>query len=338
MAGIRRRWPWEATANALESLAFGCKDALFLWFDDYTLDGTLLERQRRQQAAARLFRGVANRTGRERMRADTRLRPARIPRGLPRARRKSSSTGSRSTRASSTSRSATATFRSALALDEAQQRAREGVYASAMAAFVRWLAPRLLEVRGRLAARTGDLRRGIDAGHDRAASNLAELVATWELVLEFALEVGALEPSSPLLERGTAAILSLADEQRRRQEEADPVRRFLGVIDSAVTSGRAHLAAKDGGVPADSTRWGWRQGWASGDRIGWVSGEDVWLDPSSAYKIAVAAAGAEQPGRAPCPARSGADARAGAAVCRTTRTAPPSGYGTCRARSGALFT
>src|SRR5439155_983782 len=57
----------------------------------------------------------------------------------------------------------------------------------------------------------------------------------------------------------------------------------------AMSSGRAHVAAPDGNRPnAGGGAWGWRLNAYGthepmGDRVGWLDGEDLYLDPDAAY-------------------------------------------------------
>lgn len=69
---------WSSTANALEALAFTAKDAL-LTVDDFLPTGSTADVHRHHKDADRLFRGQGNRSGRQRMRADSSLRPAKPP-------------------------------------------------------------------------------------------------------------------------------------------------------------------------------------------------------------------------------------------------------------------
>jgi hypothetical protein len=69
---------------------------------------------------------------------------------------------------------------------------------------------------------------------------------------------------------------------------------YLELLRAAISSGRAHLAASDGGAPESPSAWGWRcinssagEEWRpQGDRIGYVGGDDLYLVPQAAYKAA----------------------------------------------------
>jgi len=68
------------TANSVEALAFATKDALFV-IDDYA-PKTPQNATRFQETADRLFRGLANQSGRSRLRSNLTIRAARPPRAL----------------------------------------------------------------------------------------------------------------------------------------------------------------------------------------------------------------------------------------------------------------
>jgi hypothetical protein len=72
---------WASTANSLESIAFSAKDVL-LTVDDFAPSGNAADVARLHREAERLLRAQGNAAGRQRMRADGTLRPAKPPRGL----------------------------------------------------------------------------------------------------------------------------------------------------------------------------------------------------------------------------------------------------------------
>ena len=78
--------------------------------------------------------------------------------------------------------------------------------------------------------------------------------------------------------------------QAGHQLAAEPAQRFIDLILAALSSGRAHVAAKDGTKPQDSSAWGWRpfegEPRSQGLRIGWLDGDDVYLEPEAAFATA----------------------------------------------------
>jgi hypothetical protein len=102
-----------------------------------------------------------------------------------------------------------------------------------------------------------------------------------------------------------SALIEVARRQSEHQREANPVDRFLALLRTAIAAGRAHVAVRDGGRPDDPGTRGWRSSrsarnpgraeWvAQGARVGWLDGEDLFLDIDSAYSVArTAAAGVD---------------------------------------------
>jgi hypothetical protein len=188
-----------------------------------------------------------------------------------------------------------------------QDAAAAGLYASAMAGFLRWLAPQFVEVKARLPREHAELRdRAAGAGdHARTPSIVADLALGLRYFLRFAVECGAITPErrEALAQRAWAALLSSARTQADHVREADPVDNFLRLLLGAVTSGRAHLAAPGGGSPEDAVAWGWQVAdqpagritghpaatttYASrGNLVGWIDGDDVYLLPKVAFSVA----------------------------------------------------
>jgi len=70
------------------------------------------------------------------------------------------------------------------------------------------------------------------------------------------------------------------------------------LIISAITSGEAHIADQEGSQPEEPRLWGWREHtvgtgdhireeWQSqGKRIGWVQGDDLYLNPEASFSMA----------------------------------------------------
>ena len=139
---------WELTANKLEMLASAAKDVVLV-IDDYVLPhgGTSVDRARLNAKADRVLRAQGNNSARGRLRADASMKPERPPRGLI------VSTGEEvpgglSLRARMIIIELQAGTVDQEKLTMAQREAADGVYARAMAGYIRWLAPRLDDVRG----------------------------------------------------------------------------------------------------------------------------------------------------------------------------------------------
>jgi hypothetical protein len=183
-------------------------------------------------------------------------------------------------------------------LTQAQRDGEAGLYAAAMAGFVRHLAA---DYEGRcraLKARTVELRDQIigTASHGRTADALSHVQAGFEAWMRFAVEVGAITAVEADRRVGECwqALCELVHDQADAQADADPVARFRRLIIAAIASGGAHITGSDGGQPPMPARWGWRTDrphnplgfTALGDKIGWLDGDGVWLQPEAAYAAA----------------------------------------------------
>jgi hypothetical protein len=116
------------------------------------------------------------------------------------------------------------------------------------------------------------------------------------MCVQFAEDVGAVtaEEVAALIDRGWAALGQSALEQERQQLTSEPAGLFLSLLRSAIARGGADVASVDGAAPDSPGTWGWRERrddarseWQPvGDRVGWLDGDDVYLDGSAAYAAA----------------------------------------------------
>jgi hypothetical protein len=182
---------WLSTGNSLEDLAFTAKDAVLV-IDDFAPGGTTADIARSHREADRVLRAQGNQAGRQRMRADGTLRPAKPPRGLI------LSTGEDIPRGQS--------LRARLVIVEVspgdldwsrltacQQDAADGVYAQALAGFLCWLAPRYEHIQDTLARDIAALQAEAyqNGQHRRAVANVASLAVGIRQWLRFVQETGA---------------------------------------------------------------------------------------------------------------------------------------------------
>ena len=295
---------WSATANFLERLAFEAKDALMV-VDDFAPSGSPADIARLHATADRLLRGAGNQAGRGRMAADTQLRQTYAPRGLI------LSTGEDVPRGHS--------LRARIAVDavgpedvnmahlsKAQQDARAGLYAQAMAGYIRWLAPQIDQLRATMRDRAASLREQAHQAvlHRRTPDAVASLMLGWDLWLHFAVDISAISTSEAnvIRNRAWAALGLMAQDQAEHQASEDPARQFLSLVRSAIVAGRAHLADGGGAAPVNANRWGWRESavgtgeyqrpeWRpQGQRIGWLDADNLFLEPGATYAAAQALA------------------------------------------------
>jgi len=250
-----------STANALEWLAFSAKDALLV-VDDFAPTGGAGDGEL-QQVTERLFRAVGNGQGRSRLGADGRLQVPAAPRVLVLGTGEQVPPG-QSIRARLLIVEVGAGDVDVAALSQCQHSGQQGLLAGAMGAFVIWLAGHYEEMRERVQKRVLEMRSqgpwGV--GHARTPAAVAELQSGLEIFLEFAVATGAIAPAEKqeLAGRGARALVGeLAARQAPYQEGRDPGLRFVALLRAALGSGRAHVANRQGRVPAEAAAWGWQR-------------------------------------------------------------------------------
>jgi hypothetical protein len=284
---------WSSTGNSLEALCFQAKDALVV-IDDFAPQGGASEISRYHSTAERVFRAAGNRSARGRLDSSARLRETKPPRALI------LSTGEDVPRGHSVRARllilelAKGDINSAK-LSECQRAAASGIYSRVMAGFIQHVAGRLEETKRQIDLRRAELRhRTVSASHARTPDIVTSLQAAFEVLLEFALVVGAVDDDQVqmLSDACWDALATVAKAQGSHQATAEPAERFLLLLRSCLSSGRAHLAAPKGGAPENSPEsCGWRQnggdGWsACGERVGWVDQQNIYLDMAASYRVA----------------------------------------------------
>jgi hypothetical protein len=298
---------WSSTANALEKQTFLAKDAVFV-IDDYAPSGTPIDRGKLEQVAERLFRGTGNASGRGRMNTGGSFRPEYYARGSVIASGEdvppNHSVGARLFVIGVTKGTV-----DLARLSAAQADAEAGLYAKVMSAYVAWLsgiidhlkdAVRQAQQRFRDAAREA-LRKVGQPYHDRLPDQMASILIGWHVFLTFAESVGAIGPSErdQVLHRAIKGVFQVGQLQARYQRSKTPAERFLDLLRTALSSGDAHVASKDGASPKGSERpCGWERvdtnmglQWRSrGKRIGWLVDGDLYLEPGAVYGVTQEAA------------------------------------------------
>jgi hypothetical protein len=307
MDGLHLPASWKSTDNALEGQCFLAKDALLV-VDEFCPGGTANDVQRWHQKVDRIVRGVANHAGRDRMKADGSLRPNRPPRCVVLSTGEDVPKGESLRARMNVSELGEGDVGRA-ELSACQTDAAAGLYAQAMAGFVRWVAGRYERLRAALKSRTVELRAHASRSgvHARTPDLVANLAVGLEVFLDFAKEVGAVTKAEAetLWREGWEALSATAERQTKQQEAADTTRRFIDLLAAAVSSGQAHLAGRDGREPENAEAWGWRakpagsaliprEEWQpQGPTVGWVDGDCVYLDPEAAYAAVQRLGGAE---------------------------------------------
>lgn len=291
---------WTSTANAIERTAFLVKDAIFV-LDDFAPQGSRGSVESLHAKADRLIRSQGNKEGRARMTREGEIKAGKPPRCLI------VSTGEDAPRGQS--------LRARMLILEveagdvqwdphltrAQNHAERGLFARFMAAYVRRLSSRRDQLLENLEREVEKTRRQLEheLPHRRTADIVGQLRHGWTNVVSFLEHMGAvdLDEAYELKERGYKVLTRVAADQGSLQETENPVDQFLQALGSALTAGRAHVRHRRGGPPEGNPgSWGWEfQGLSGGDDpkyrpscdcIGWLDGDEVYLDPGAGYNVA----------------------------------------------------
>jgi hypothetical protein len=291
---------WNSTSNSLEKAAFITKDCLFT-VDDFAPNGTTNDIDRMHKDAGRLLRGQGNKAGRGRMRADGGQRPEYYPRGMIVSSGEDLPKG-QSIRARTWVLEIVKGDVILSKLTEAQRASRDGLFSQTMAAYLKWLAPQMDELKKSLSKRRDELRdkiRQSSFAHDRTPDMIASLLIGLEMFLKFALDTGVIAQTEHdvLYSRGYDSILDAGAGQADHQMGEEPATRFVELVSAAFVSGQAHLVdINHGDKPCkEPIHWGWRpvpikEGdivyHPKGDQIGWLKEDDIYLEPDAAFRVA----------------------------------------------------
>ena len=241
------------------------------------------------------------------MQSDTRLRPARPPRGLILSTGEEVPAG-QSLRARLVVVEIRPRDVNRELLGDAQEAANQGLYAQAMAGYVCWLAPRLDEVRAKLQAISRERRDRTAISHSRTADVLAQISTAWTVWLEFVVGIGAATrgEADAIEVEVWAALTELAAEQCSLQRDHEPTERFLSLVDAVLSSGKGHVTSAEapGERPAhagDLNALGWRRyedgSWhPQGTCIGWLAADGLYLEPQASFAAAQQLGGASGEG------------------------------------------
>jgi hypothetical protein len=293
---------WQDTVTDIEMKASHAQDAIFV-IDDFKPVGGRSDVDKLHAKADRIIRGAGNQSGRGRRNANLEARPTYHPRCLLVA------TGEDLPRGESLrGRMVIVEVKlgdiAAKAITRLQRAAASGQLALAMAGYIRWLAPRMEELRRTLpeAIRAYREREDLTFHHARGSDNYGNLMEGLRLFADYAFDMAAITEAEreSLLSKGKVHLSQLMDAQTAYLKDADEVDRFLSLLRAAFNMGRAHLADQStNGPPHDSPYWGWRSETRHdelgdeytdedprGDRIGWLADSAIYLDPEAAFTAA----------------------------------------------------
>jgi hypothetical protein len=290
----RRRLPgsWSSTMNALEALASCAKDVLLV-IDDFAPQGNSADVARYHASADRVFRAAGNHSGRARLDSTARMREPRPPRSLILSTGEEVPRG-QSIRARLLILELSKNMISAASLTVCQEDARLGLYSGAMSAFIAWIATDYEKRTAQFQKKVLDCRNKVrgSMAHARTPEILANLQASFEMFLEFGVQIGVIDYNDreALAQRCWNGLGVAAAHQAKQQTANEPAARFLAILRSLFTSENVHLDARVGGAPDDRPETcGWKKdhahNWNSrGDRVGWLDSDDVYLDSAAAFR------------------------------------------------------
>ncbi len=287
---------WSSTGNALEKIAFLAKDALLVT-DDFVARGTRQEVAKMHSNAERLLRAQGNQAGRSRLTSKAELRNAFHPRGIVLATGEDLPNG-HSLQARLVYVHIAQGSVDTDVLTKLQSRVRSGNIAQIMSSFIKWLAGehKSKRLENFLTGFLDTDRHNIGkAGHARTQDNLANLLTGLRVFLDFCEDAAEISSKKldVFMDAATDTAKVLLEQQAALNHEASDAQRFLELIRAAVSGGKAHLEDSSGGQPYNSFVLGWRtvdtgkytRIEAMGARIGWVSGDTVYIDPHPCLSI-----------------------------------------------------
>lgn len=293
---------WEGTDNSLEMLMSQARDTLLV-IDDFKPRGGKMDQDRLHAKADRIFRDVGNGTFKSRLNNELKQRVERRPGCML------LSTGEDVPRGQSLKarglvlllEESVTVGEAGRHLFEAQQNARSGLYSEAMLGYLAWLASRIERIQEQMPTSIAAEREALCvAGHARAGSNTANLILGMKYFLQFAYEIDVLtaQEAQTYLTRCIAALLHVAKESARENHHDKPSEQWKRLLVAALTNKTAHLVSSNKDKEFPGIEYGWvktirnagnpleeeetvRGG---GIQIGWIDDEDIYLNPSAAYK------------------------------------------------------
>ncbi len=304
--GMAGRFPGSFIDSGLDLTikAHQAKDAIFV-VDEFN-PNSLVRRKAEElhDKAEFLFRSAGNRSGRGTRTSEHTAREARYPRGLVFA------TGEDMPQSASLLGRMLIVELKPGDIDKAtlthhQTDAKEGKYRQAMAAYLRWLAPRLDDMKISLPKKIQtiieDANKGAHAGgfgrlHLRHAGTYASMLAGFDVFIDFLVNAEIISEVRvhDLYESTAETLRSLIKAQSEYQQQNDEVRVFRELLQACFVSGKVHVGChlSQGAPKIHPHQWGWRANEKDGELIGrgefigWINEIDkqLWLNPSSTFK------------------------------------------------------
>lgn len=264
---------WTSTENALEARLFTVKDAIAV-IDDYAPNADSRAQQELEKRAQRIIRGIGNRASRGRLRADLSQQPDRPPRGMVVCTGEDLPTGH-----SIQARLVIVEVdRERLNLDVITVLQASGDrLAHAMRGYIEWLQPVIPQLKKEMPARLGRLRSELYqiGSHLRQADALAQLRGAFDLLLEFAEHVGAIDDvrATELRAAARQTLWRIGETQGNVLRDLEPAERFITVLGTLLEQRRVRLVEKGTSPRADDV-----------EAVGWFDEDFAYLLPEAARR------------------------------------------------------
>jgi 5S rRNA maturation endonuclease (ribonuclease M5) len=264
---------WTSTENALEARLFTVKDAVAV-IDDYAPNADTRAQQELEKRAQRIIRGIGNRASRGRLRADLTQQPDRPPRGMVICTGEDLPTGH-----SIQARLVVVEVdRERLDLGAiAELQASQDRLSHAMRGYIEWLQPAIPQLQKALPVRLGSIRNELQrvGSHLRQADALAQLRCAFELLVEFAEHVGAIDGgrAADLLRLVGETLCRIGEAQGTTLKDLEPAERFVTVLGTLLEQRRIRLVERGSSPRSDEV-----------EAIGWFDTEFAYLLPEAARR------------------------------------------------------
>jgi hypothetical protein len=173
-----------------------------------------------------------------------------------------------------------------------QRVAAKGTLKEAMAGYIKYVAgqDKSLFKKRFVELRSEATKRG-SGGHTRTPENAALLMLGVENLLAYAEHIGLEIDVDKLKEEAWEALLATGKEQDQHHRDEQPAERFKAMLRGLLSSKRAHVCGAHGTSPPRPHMFGWTvkeygdqvQWQSSGPSIGWINGDDLFLEPDATF-------------------------------------------------------
>jgi hypothetical protein len=299
---------WSDTVNDAEAKSFQAKDGIFI-IDDFKPSVSSIEAGKLHAMAERIVRNTGNQAGRGRRGSSMEVNAAYFNRSMMIITGEDLPKG-QSLLGRLLVLELTSTDVNNATLTLLQHAAAASKFTGLMSAYIKWLAPRMEQLKKDLPKniellRNSALSEGFASSHPRASEIYANLVAGSSIFLGFLEDSGAIDSdqSHKLLLSIETDLIQAFSEQGEYQADQDEALRFLQLLKAVLSSGSGHIACRlnQGAPEVRPFAWGWRDAGINkigdkdmnpmGDCLGWycnasgTASPEVWLQQETVFKV-----------------------------------------------------